>query len=247
MKATLEVCAADIQSVEAAAKGGAQRVELCCALSEGGLTPSLGMIEEAFKTPGIAVNVLIRPRSGDFLYSEREKEFMLRDIEVCRVLGVNGIVTGALMPDGEVDIDFCRRVTEASDGLHRTFHRAFDLCRDPRKAAADIAALGFDRILTSGQAPDAIAGATLIGELQKQYPSIVFIAAGGINPDNAAEIIRRTGVTEIHASAKTTVRSAMTFRHPGVSMGTPGIDEYSRTTTDSDSVAAIIAAISQIQ
>ncbi|MDE6380681.1 MAG: copper homeostasis protein CutC [Muribaculaceae bacterium] len=239
MKTILEVCAADIDSVYAAAKGGADRVELCCALSEGGLTPSAGMIEEALAVPDIKVNVLIRPRSGDFLYSEAEIRTMTRDIALCREMGVNGVVFGALTCDGNVDTAVCRRLAETAGSLHKTFHRAFDMCRDPRQAVRDIIRLGCDRILTSGQEKSASEGIRLIAEFQSEFPDITFIAAGGITPANAADIVARSGVREIHASAKTTIGSAMTYRHSGVSMGTPGVDEYVRTTTSADIVGMI--------
>ena len=243
---TLEICAADIDSVHAAARGGAHRVELCCALSEGGLTPSVGMIEEALTVPGIKVNVLIRPRTGDFLYSEAELRTMLRDVTLCRKLGVNGVVFGALTPAGNVDITAYRRMAEAAGGLHKTFHRAFDMCRDPRQAVRDIIKLGFDRILTSGHALSAMDGVELIRRLQEEFPEITFIAAGGITPGNESEIVRLTGVREIHASAKITVQSRMTYRNPAVSMGTPGTDEFSRNTTSSDIVRMINDQLSMI-
>lgn len=239
MKTILEVCAGDIESVFAAARGGAERVELCCALSEGGLTPSLGMIEEALKVEGIKVNVLIRPRSGDFVYSDEEIRVMVRDIEMCRHLGVNGVVFGALTPDGDIDMKACQKMTEAAEGLHKTFHRAFDMCRDPQKATEGIIELGYDRILTSGQAASALKGAELIGNLQKEFPSIVFIAAGGVSPVIVKEIVEKTGVKEVHASAKERVGSAMRFRRDGVSMGDPEADEYSRLTTSEQLVRMI--------
>ncbi len=239
MKTILEVCAGDIESVYAAARGGAERVELCCALSEGGLTPSLGMIEEALKVESIKVNVLIRPRSGDFVYSEEEILVMVRDIEMCRKLGVNGVVFGALTPDGNIDMEACQKMAEAAKGLHKTFHRAFDMCRDPQKATEDIIELGCDRILTSGQAVSALEGAEVIGKLQKEFPSIVFIAAGGISPENVKEIVEATGVCEVHASAKTIVVSSMRFRRDGVSMGKADADEYSRQSTSEKLVAMI--------
>ena len=242
-KTILEICAADIDSAYAAARGGADRIELCCALSEGGLTPSAGMIEEALNVPGIKVNVLIRPRSGDFLYSEAELRTMLRDIALCRRLGVNGVVFGALTPEGDVDTHACRLMAEAAGSLRKTFHRAFDMTRDPRQAVSDIIALGFDRILTSGQAASALKGASLIGSLQAEFPEITFIAAGGVAPGNAAEIAARTGVREIHASAKATVGSLMAYRHQGVSMGAADADEFSRHTTSTDIVADIHAAL----
>ncbi len=243
MKRILEICAGDIDSVYAAARGGADRVELCCALSEGGLTPSLGMIEEAMSVPELKVNVLIRPRSGDFVYSEPELRVMLRNIETCKQLGVNGVVFGALTPTGDIDMEACRRMAEGAKGLHMTFHRAFDMCRDPRKAVRDIMQLGFDRILTSGQEVSAMAGLALIRDLQKEFPNITFIAAGGVIPSNVTEIVAATGVREIHASAKTTVESAMTYRKKGVSMGSPDADEFSHTRTSEKTVKALAKAL----
>lgn len=239
MKRLLEICAADIDSVYAAARGGADRVELCCALSEGGLTPSAGMIEESLRVPGIKVNVLIRPRTGDFIYSEAELRVMICNIEICRQLGVNGVVFGALTSDGDVDKEACRRMAEASHGLQRTFHRAFDICRNPKNAVRDIMDLGFDRILTSGQEMSAMAGSALIKQLQMEFPDITFIAAGGVIPSNVTEIIAESGVREIHASAKTTVKSPMKFRRKSVSMGKAGIDEYIRETSDEETIRKI--------
>ncbi len=239
----LEICACDIESVYAAARGGADRVELCCALSEGGLTPSAGMIEEAMTVPGIKVNVLIRPRSGDFVYTEDEQNVMIRNIQFCRKLGVNGIVFGALTPDGEIDMEVCRRIIKEAEGMHLTFHRAFDMCRDPRKAVRDIRELGFDRILTSGQAVSAMAGTGLIRDLQNEFPDMIFIAAGGVIPSNVTEIIAETGVREVHASAKTTVKSGMKFRRVDVSMGNVGMDEYMHQTSDTETIRKIVAKL----
>ncbi len=239
----LEICACDIESVYEAARGGADRVELCCALSEGGLTPSAGMIEEAMTVPGIKVNVLIRPRSGDFVYTEDEQNVMIRNIQFCRKLGVNGIVFGALTPDGEIDMEVCRRIIKEAEGMHLTFHRAFDMCRDPRKAVRDIRELGFDRILTSGQAVSAMAGTGLIRDLQNEFPDMIFIAAGGVIPSNVTEIIAETGVREVHASAKTTVKSGMKFRRVDVSMGNVGMDEYMHQTSDTETIRKIVAKL----
>lgn len=243
----LEVCAGDIESVRAAACGGADRVELCCALSEGGLTPSVGMIEEALTVDGIKVNVLIRPRSGDFIYSEDEMRVMIRDIETCRRLGVNGVVFGALTPDGEIDMEACRRMAQAAEGLHKTFHRAFDMCCDPRKAVNDIMELGCDRILTSGQEVSAMAGSALIHDLQVEFPDMIFIAAGGVIPSNVMEIAVDTGVREIHASAKTSVESRMLFRRKSISMGRAGMDEYIRQTSDAETVRMIKDKLRKLQ
>lgn len=244
MRNILEVCAGDIESVRRAAEGGAARVELCSALSEGGITPSEGVVRAALKVPGIKVNVLIRPRQGDFLYSDEEVEVMLSDIRRCRGLGVNGVVIGALTPDGDVDKEVCGRMIEAACGLSITFHRAFDMTRDPLQALEDIIELGCDRILTSGCAPSALDGVEMLAELQRRAQGrIVILAGGGVSPLNACEIIERSGVRELHASARTLVQSGMRHRHAGVSMGTPGADEYSRLVTDTATVARIVAAI----
>ena len=243
MKNLLEVCAGDIDSVIAAAQGGASRVELCSALGEGGVTPSIGF-RSALKVPGIRVHVLIRPRGGDFLYTPQEVDCMVDDIVAAREAGVHGVVIGALTPDGEIDMNACRKMMEAAAGISVTFHRAFDLCRDPFKALEDIISLGCDRILTSGQAQTALEGKENLAELVKQADGRIIILAGaGVSQSNAAEILNASGTGEIHASARTSVESGMKFRHSGVSMGTPGSDEYSRKTTSADIVKQIVSQI----
>ena len=244
MKNLLEVCAGDIDSVIAAAQGGASRVELCSALAEGGVTPSIGFIRSALKVPGIRVHVLIRPRGGDFLYTPQEVDCMVDDIVAAREAGAHGVVIGALTPDGEIDMNACRKMMEAAAGISVTFHRAFDLCRDPFKALEDIISLGCDRILTSGQAQTALEGKENLAELVKQADGRIIILAGaGVSQSNAVEILNASGTGEIHASAKTSVESGMKFRHSGVSMGTPGSDEYSRKTTSADIVKQIVSQI----
>ena len=244
MKNLLEVCAGDIDSVIAAAQGGASRVELCSALGEGGVTPSIGFIRSALKVPGIRVHVLIRPRGGDFLYTPQEVDCMVDDIVAAREAGVHGVVIGALTPDGEIDMNACRKMMEAAAGISVTFHRAFDLCRDPFKALEDIISLGCDRILTSGQAQTALEGKENLAELVKQADGRIIILAGaGVSQSNAAEILNASVTGEIHASARTSVESGMKFRHSGVSMGTPGSDEYSRKTTSADIVKQIVSQI----
>ena len=136
-------------------------------------------------------------------------------------------------------------MAEAAGELHKTFHRAFDMCRNPRKAAGDIRALGFDRILTSGQAPSATEGTRLLGKLQSEFSDVIFIAAGGVSPANAAEIVTQTGVRELHASAKIPVGSGMTYRKSGISMGQPDADEYARHTSSPSLVARIVEALTQ--
>lgn len=199
----LEVCCADIESVMAAKKGGADRVELCSALETGGLTPSLGLIEAAVKLFGQNVNVLIRERPGNYNYSQAELDVMRRDIEICREAGVGAVVIGALDESGNVDINAIRYLMEAAQGLEVTFHRAFDEVESPLEALEQIIGCGCHRILTSGQKDSAYSGKELLKELNRQSNGRILILPGaGVTYENAAEILDFTGCNEIHASAK---------------------------------------------
>ncbi len=217
----LEVCASNLASALAAEQAGADRIELCSALSVGGLTPSYGLTKHVFTTTLLQVMVLIRPREGDFVYTAREVQVMEQDILALRSL-CTGLVLGALTPRGDVDLPVMRRLMQAAQGLPVTFHRAFDRCRDPFAALEQIIDLGCRRILTSGQQPSAAQGIDLLRQLrQRAAGRIIIMPGGGVTPDNAADILARTGCTEIHASC---------------SAGT-GI-------TDSDTVRQIIARLS---
>jgi copper homeostasis protein len=244
-KNILEICAGDIDSVIAAAKGGAERVELCSALSDGGITPSIGFIKQALKVDGLKVHVLIRPRGGDFLYTKEEIAMMIDDIATCHELGVHGVVIGALTADGDIDFEACKRMVEVAGNMNITFHRAFDLCKDPIKSIDQIIELGCNRLLTSGQAASAEAGVELLHKLVEYANGrIVILAGGGVTPTNAAKILQQSGTNEIHASARSTVQSNMKYRLDGVSMGAADVDEYSRKTTDVKIVTQIKRAIS---
>ncbi len=237
----LEICAGSVESAIAARDGGAQRIELCAALEVGGVTPSAGLIAQARKIEGLTLNIIIRPRGGDFLYNEYEAACMEHDIRTCKQLGVDGVVIGALTADGDIDTTLCKRLIEAAEGMSITFHRAFDMCRDPRKALEELIEMGCDRVLTSGQASTAQAGVTLLRELVEQANGRIIIMPGcGVNSNNAAAILQATGAQEIHASARKSVGSGMLFRHSGVSMGNPDSDEYARKETDINEVRAII-------
>lgn len=199
----LEVCAGSIESIKAAYEGGAYRVELCSALSEDGLTPSVGMIRYAKSLDGLKVNVLIRPRGGDFVYTEAEIACMEADIRMCRELGVDGVVIGALSKVGDIDIATCTRLVKAAQGMSITFHRAFDVCRDPEEAIEQIIQLGCHRLLTSGQASTAEKGIAMLKKLVALTKYRMIIMPGcGVNPQNAAMILDETGAEEIHASAR---------------------------------------------
>ena len=242
--AILEICAGSVESAIAARDGGAKRIELCAALEIGGVTPSAGLIAEARKIEGLVLNVIIRPRSGDFLYNEYEVACMLQDIRTCKQLGVDGVVIGALTADGDIDTAICKQLITAADGMSVTFHRAFDMCRDASKALEELIELGCDRVLTSGQAATAETGIPLLKKLVEQANGRIIIMPGcGVNSNNAANILHATGAGEIHASARKSVGSGMIFRHSGVSMGNPDSDEYARKETDADEVRAIKKSI----
>lgn len=244
LRPQLEVCCGTIGSVLAAREGGADRVELCSGLDEGGLTPSLGFIRASVAQQGIRTHVLIRPRGGDFLYSDAELRLMTEDVRAARKAGAHGVVVGALTADGYVDVAAMRAMAEAAEGMSLTFHRAFDMCRDPERALEELVALGFDRILTSGQAATAEAGIPMLRNLVRQASGRIGIMAGcGVSPDNAARILRETGAGEIHASARALVRSRMAWRREGVNMGAAGADEYAFRETSAEIVRQIRAEI----
>ena len=203
MKNLLEVCCGNLDSVRAAVEGGAPRVELCRALELDGLTPAPEDLREARRLfPELTIHVLIRPRAGDFCYTPREVEAMSGDIEAALDCGADGVVIGCLTPAGDVDVPAMRVLMEAADGRPVTFHRAFDLCRNPLSALEDIIGLGCRRILTSGQAPVAAEGTDLIRELRSRAQGRIGLLPGcGVNPGNARRILELTGCREIHASA----------------------------------------------
>lgn len=218
----LEIVAYSHASALAAAAGGADRIELCENTAEGGTTPSLGTIEATRRIPGVKLHVMIRPRGGDFLYSDEEFRIMLRDAELARQAGADGIVIGILRPDATVDIERCRRLVEVASGLNVTFHRAFDWAADPLRALEDVITTGCNRILTSGQAPNALAGAPRIAEWVKVARGrITLLAGGGVNERNVSELVRLTGVTEVHGSMRGVQTTRMDVRPPDVSLGAP--------------------------
>ena len=198
----LEVCCGDMLSVCAAIEGGADRIELCEALEVDGLTPSAEMMESAISL-GTPVQMLIRPREGDFVYNEDEVESMIRDIRLAKRLGANGVVIGALKSDGSIDEGIVRRLVEEAKGLSITFHRAFDVCSQPLEALEQIISLGCNRLLTSGQASSAEQGIPLIKKLVEQSAGRLIIMPGaGVNQENARRILSETGAHEIHGSLR---------------------------------------------
>lgn len=238
-----EICANSVESCVEAQRGGADRVELCAGMPEGGTTPSYGDVVVARRLlTTTKLHVIIRPRGGDFLYSDLEKEIMLEDVRMARRLGVDGVVFGALTAEGDVDMEFMRQLMEEAEGMSVTFHRAFDVCRDPREALEQIIELGCECILTSGQMPKAEEGVELLRELVERAGKRIVIMPGcGVNASNIAHIAEATGAREFHFSARSKRDSGMIFRRSRVSMGgAVVIDEYSRDVTDVEIVRETI-------
>ena len=243
----LEICAGSLTSAIAAEKGGAQRVELCENLAEGGTTPSAGMISQVVKLLSIPVFVLIRPRSGDFLYIGEEFEAMKEDILFCKEHHAGGVVFGMLKPDGSIDMERNAELVRLAYPMQLTFHRAFDRARDPFQAMEDIIKVGFNRILTSGQSANAIEGAALIAELiSKAAGRIIIMPGAGINENNILDLEKITKAVEFHASLRSPVKSRMKYRNEKAFMGKAGEDEYTRLETDPERVSQIIEKLNDL-
>lgn len=238
----LEVCANSIASCIAAEEGGAGRIELCAALGEGGITPSPGMVKGALESVDIPVFPIIRPRGGDFLYSDLEVEQMLADIRYLRDLGVHGFVVGALSADGQLNKEICRALIEAADGLPVTLHRAFDMSLDLSSTLEVAIDLGFSRILTSGGKQTAEEGIPIIRSLVHQANARIEVMAGsGVCVENAQKIANETGVSELHGSFQSMIPSYMAYHNTNISMGGSDLaDEYQYPMTDVEKVRAVI-------
>ena len=214
MERLLENCAYSALSALNAQIGGADRVELCSGMAEGGTTPSYGEIVAARKVLTSArLHVIIRPRGGDFLYDDIELETMLNDIKMAKSIGADGIVLGCLTADGSIDTANLKILLKAAEGMSTTFHRAFDVTADPYQAMETLIVCGADRVLTSGMQSKAIEGTLLIKELQQRYGSQIEILAGsGVNAENAETLIKETGISQVHSSCKSFLQDPTTAR-----------------------------------
>ena len=202
MEYFLESCCTDVEQIRRAQEAGARRIELCEKLSVGGVTPSAELLKAAISVAKVPVNVLVRPRGGDFVFSAAEADTMLRDIELCREAGAAAVVIGALDSRGDVDMPLMRRLCDAASGMSVTFHRAFDVCADPLAAFEDVLALGCDRLLTSGHESDAFKGRFFIAELVERAAGRIIVMPGcGVRRSNIARIAADTGAVEFHASS----------------------------------------------
>ena len=241
---TFEVCVDSVDAAVAAQEGGGDRVELCADLLEGGTTPSAGTVQLALETLRIPVNVIIRPRGGDFCYSATEFEAMRRDVEMVKSWGANGVVIGILSPDGTVDAERTRALVELAGPLSVTYHRAFDVTRDPYEALETLIGLGIDRVLTSGQETSVLEGLDLIAELVRRAAGrIIVMPGGGITERNIAKIVRGSGAREFHFAALGSAEGRMAYRNTRVFMGGElRPPEYALSVTDPTSVRTVIAA-----
>jgi copper homeostasis protein len=241
----LEVCVDSVEAAMAAQEGGADRVELCADLLEGGITPSGGAIQLACERLGIPVNVIIRPRGGDFCYSDVEFEGMKRNIDLAMEAGANGVVIGILNADGTVDVERTGALVERARPLSVTYHRAFDVARDPYQALEALIGLGIDRVLTSGQEPSVLEGLDLIVDLVRAAGErIVVMPGGGVTERNVAKIVAASGVKEIHVAAPVAVESRMQYRNPRVYMGGElRPPEYTIAMTDAERIRAFRQAV----
>lgn len=214
MNFLIEIATNDFETTRAAVEGGADRIELCSALSEGGLTPSFGLLKRCREQFSLPIFPIIRPRGGDFLYTDEEFAVMAEEIRLCRALGFEGVVLGLLLPDGRIDRLRTARLIELAFPMEVTFHRAFDRCADPFIALEELVALGCQRILTSGQQPTAPEALPLIRQLNEQAAGRITIMPGsGVRKENIRAIAEATGTTELHTSLRSRQASAMSFVH----------------------------------
>lgn len=236
----VEICAYSLTSCLTAQQAGAGRIELCGGLPEGGTTPSAGLIQLARNQLRIPLYVMIRPRGGDFLYSDHELDVMKADIELAKAAGADGLVFGLLNADGTVDEERTRHLIELAHPLPVTFHRAFDMTRDPLEALEAVIRTGAERILTSGQQPTAEQGVDLLRQLTQRAAGRIEIMAGaGVNARNATLLIE-AGVDALHLSGSQKEDSGMRYRQPSVSMASAIPGEYEHIEANAEKIQAVI-------
>jgi copper homeostasis protein len=241
----VEIAVDSLTGAVTAAMAGAGRLELCAGLLEGGLTPSAGLLAAVKASVRVPVFAMVRPRGGDFLYDDAEFDVMCRDVRAAKGGGADGIVTGMLAADGRLDVPRMQQLRELAAPLPVTCHRCIDVAADAAAVLDDLLTLGIQRVLTSGGATSAANGRQQIAALvQRAQGRIAVIAGAGVRADNVAAIVAATGVREVHLSASTFRRSAMTFRRDHVTMGAAALPaEHTVRTTDAEMVARVVAAV----
>jgi len=237
----IEIATTDFATTASAVKGGADRIELCAALTEGGITPSYGTIKKCRESFNVQLFPIIRSRGGDFLYSEEEFEIMQNEVKLCKDLGCDGVVIGLLDKDGSVDVKRTARLIELAYPLEVTFHRAFDRCKDPLAAMEQLIEMGCQRILTSGQQPTAPKGIDLIAQLVKEADERIIIMPGsGVRTENIKELADKTGATEFHSSLRGKQKTGMEFIHPSFA---DSPESYTNPAIDAEEVKALRNAL----
>lgn len=241
----VEIAVESLTGAVTAAMAGAGRLELCASLLEGGLTPSAGLLAAVKGSVRVPVFAMVRPRGGDFLYHEAEFDVMCRDVRAAKAGGADGIVTGALLADGRLDVARMKELRDLAAPLPVTCHRCIDVAADAAAVLDELLALGIPRVLTSGGASSAANGQQQIAALVLRAKGRIAVMAGaGVRADNVAAIVAATGVWEVHLSASTFRRSAMSFRRNGVAMGAAALPaEHTLRTTDAEMVARVVAAV----
>ena len=225
----LEICVDSVESASAAESGGAQRVELCSGLMEGGLTPSLGLIRAVRLRVGIGIHVMIRPRGGDFVYSTEELQVMRHDLALAAQSGVEGVVFGVLTADGQVDVEATRELVDLARPMEVTFHRAIDMTRDMEKSLEDVIATGAHRVLTSGGEQTALLGSKRIrAAVCTARGRIALMAGGGVRAENVQELALSTGAVEFHTALRSALPTPVRYLAQQVHLGDPGVDDYAR-------------------
>lgn len=246
MEYVLEACVDSVESAIAAQQGGAKRVELCGNLIIGGTSPGKALFQAVRKYTDLEIRVLLRPRFGDFCYDEYEFEIMKEDVQMYRELGADGIVTGILLPDGELDAERMQTLICKAGNADVALHRAFDVCSDPYETLEQAVDLGIGTILTSGQKNSAWEGRELLRELVRRSDGRIEILVGaGVSPETIEKLVPFTGAQAYHMSGKVTLESRMRFRRDGVSMGFPGFSEYEIWQTDADNIRRAVDVLEQ--
>ncbi len=241
MKYIIEIATSDFTTTKSAVEGGAHRIELCANLYEGGTTPSYGTIKQCREAFEISLYPIIRPRGGDFLYSDEEFSIMLQEIKLCKQLGCDGIVTGILHIDGTIDVKRMSLLLAAAYPLGVTFHRAFDRCKEPFEALEQLIETGCERILTSGQQPSVVDGVELVAELQRKADERIIIMPGsGVRKENIKMLAEKTGCVEFHSSLRGKKSSKMEFMHPAFKNSE---ESYSNNAIDVAEVKNLIDAL----
>lgn len=246
-KYILECCVDSVESAMEAEKGGANRIELCSALVIGGLSPSKALFEKVKENVNIKIHVLLRPRFGDFCYTQFEHEIIKQEIRMFKELGADGVVIGTLNPDGSLNMEQMQELVEEANGMSITLHRAFDMSADPFKTLEDVKQLGIHTILTSGQRNSCIDGKELLGELvEKADGKVDILIGGGVDVSVIPMLYESTKATSYHMSGKVTLDSGMEYRKEDVSMGVASMSEYQIWRTSAERVALVKQVLDEL-